>query len=260
MATNTYYGKYRAKVVDIADPQKRGRIRVHCPKVLDEAKSAWCETCVPVAGDNEGDFCLPAVGETVWIEFEEGDANRPILSGGWYSKEKSPKKNYGDAPNERIISFKGTRISMREGQCTITTANSTVILKNNCVSITTDGVPPVGDPPVVPFSTVKVDIEKDSIKMSVDTEQVKASLTKDEINFDFKGGNCTGKVAQDLIELQASSGVSKMSMTQDSVELQSGSGSSKVIMSQGKVTVEASGVSCDFTPSSLTELKSLIGG
>jgi len=62
MAIPTYYGKYRAEVVDVNDPEQRGRIRVQCPKVLGSAKSAWCETCVPVAGDDEGDFCLPASG------------------------------------------------------------------------------------------------------------------------------------------------------------------------------------------------------
>lgn len=27
-----YYGKYRAIVVDVNDPEKRGRIKVQCPK------------------------------------------------------------------------------------------------------------------------------------------------------------------------------------------------------------------------------------
>lgn len=44
MAETKFYGKYRAKVVDVNDPERRGRIRVQCPAVLGIYKSAWCET------------------------------------------------------------------------------------------------------------------------------------------------------------------------------------------------------------------------
>ena len=223
MATPVYYGKYRAKVVDIKDPEKRGRIRVMCPKVLGDAKSAWCETCVPVAGDNDGDFCLPTIGESVWIEFEEGDADRPVLTGGWYSSEKSPKSNYDDASNERIISFKGAKISMRSDQCTIITQDSSVTLKDDHVLVCTDGFQPEGDPIPPPISKVKADIGKDNIEFSVDDGQVKANIRKDDIELNFK----------------------------DAV---------KLTLKENKVIVEVQGISCEFTESSLTTLKSLIGG
>lgn len=128
MSTVTYYGKYRAQVVDVKDPEERGRIRVLCPKVLGNAKSAWCDVCVPVASDNEGDFCLPKVGEFVWVEFEEGNPNRPIYLGGWYSKSKSPQTDYKTAPDERIISFKGNKISMKENQCKVSISKESVEL------------------------------------------------------------------------------------------------------------------------------------
>lgn len=51
MAETKFYGKYRAKVVDVNDPERRGRIRVQCPAVLGIYKSAWCEPCIPYATD-----------------------------------------------------------------------------------------------------------------------------------------------------------------------------------------------------------------
>ena len=62
-----YYGKYRAIVVDVNDPEKRGRIKVQCPKVLGDAKSAWCQPCVPYAYEKGGDFVLPKLNDFVWI-------------------------------------------------------------------------------------------------------------------------------------------------------------------------------------------------
>ena len=62
-----YYGKYRAFVHSVDDPQKRGRIRVVCPRVLGDAVSTCCERVVPLSFDNGGDFALPKVRETIWV-------------------------------------------------------------------------------------------------------------------------------------------------------------------------------------------------
>ena len=112
-----YYGKYRAKVVDIHDPEKRGRIRVMCPKVLGNAKSAWCEPCIPIAYDLGGDFALPKVGEFVWVEFEAGNANKPIYIGGLWSTDKTPSPTYNE--KERLITWGKCRIEMNESTDTI---------------------------------------------------------------------------------------------------------------------------------------------
>lgn len=129
MAVNKYYGKYRAEVVDINDPEKRSRIKVICPSVLGEGNSPWCEICVPVAYDGGGDFCLPKIGEFVWIEFEEGDSNKPIYVGGCWSVNNTPLSDYGEAPTTRIIDFDGSRIIMKKGEMTITAGGATIILK-----------------------------------------------------------------------------------------------------------------------------------
>lgn len=112
MADTKYYGKYRAKVVDVDDPERRGRIRVQCPTVLGVYKSAWCEPCIPYATDFAGDYYVPPLDEAIWVEFEEGDANKPIWNGGWYKIDSSPLLKDSKPNDYRFISFKNTIIRM----------------------------------------------------------------------------------------------------------------------------------------------------
>lgn len=121
-----FYGKYRAKVVDVNDPEKRGRIRVQCPYVLGESKSPWCEPCIPVAYDLGGDFYVPPIGDTVWVEFESGDSSKPIWVGGWWSTEKSPLKDYSKVGKVRVIEFDGCKIEMEKDLITITNGSAVI--------------------------------------------------------------------------------------------------------------------------------------
>lgn len=107
------FGKYRATVFDIKDPEKRGRIKVKCPSALGDATSTWCEVCVPVAiGNKNGDFYLPKEGETVWIEFEQGDVNKPIFVGNWWGDKELPTDELSG--NTRIVSFNDNVITFNQ--------------------------------------------------------------------------------------------------------------------------------------------------
>lgn len=138
MSVKTFYGKYRAKVVDVSDPEKRGRIRVICPKVLGEAKSSWCEPCIPVAYDLGGDFAIPKVGEFVWVEFEEGNPNKPVYTGGLWSKNKSPSPTY--TVGSRLITWGKCKITMTENSVEISVNNSTIKVSGSGVSISSNSV------------------------------------------------------------------------------------------------------------------------
>jgi Type VI secretion system/phage-baseplate injector OB domain len=86
-----YYGKYRGTVLVNVDPQQTGRIMAQVPDVLGETPSSWALPCVPVAGIQAGAFMVPPLGSQVWIEFEQGDPNRPIWTGGfWGATEEVP--------------------------------------------------------------------------------------------------------------------------------------------------------------------------
>ena len=145
MAVNKYYGKYRAKVVDINDPEKRGRIRVMCPKILREYKSAWCEPCIPVAFDLGGDFALPKINEFVWIEFESGDVNKPIYTGGLWSKNMSPSESYNE--KQRLITWGDCIIEMDEDSNTVKIAvgSSSIVVSEDSIELVSSSITKNGD-------------------------------------------------------------------------------------------------------------------
>jgi Type VI secretion system/phage-baseplate injector OB domain len=79
-----YYGKYRGLVLDNIDPLQIGRILAQVSDVLGESPSSWAMPCVPAAGIQAGCFIVPPIGSQVWIEFEQGDTDYPIWTGGFW--------------------------------------------------------------------------------------------------------------------------------------------------------------------------------
>ena len=79
-----YYGKYRGLVVNNIDPMQIGRIMAQVPDVLGEIPSSWALPCVPAAGIQAGCFMIPPLGSQVWIEFEQGNPDYPIWTGGFW--------------------------------------------------------------------------------------------------------------------------------------------------------------------------------
>lgn len=79
-----FYGKYRASVLANVDPKQLGRLTLQIPDVLGSVPSTWALPCFPAAGRRMGVFALPPVGAAVWAEFEHGDPDHPIWTGGWY--------------------------------------------------------------------------------------------------------------------------------------------------------------------------------
>ena len=79
-----HYGKYRGLVIDNIDPEQIGRILVQVPDVLGEIPASWAMPCVPAAGIQAGCFIVPPIGSQVWVEFEQGDPDYPIWTGGFW--------------------------------------------------------------------------------------------------------------------------------------------------------------------------------
>ncbi len=83
-----FFGKYRGLVVDNADPELLGRLKVRVPSVLgNEVVTGWALPCLPYGGDaDQGMLFIPEVGAGVWVEFEEGDLEFPVWVGTFWSK------------------------------------------------------------------------------------------------------------------------------------------------------------------------------
>jgi len=83
-STQRYFGKYRATVIENIDPIQIGRIIAMVPDVLGPTPSSWAMPCVPAAGIQSGVFVVPPIGSGVWMEFEQGNPDYPIWTGGFW--------------------------------------------------------------------------------------------------------------------------------------------------------------------------------
>ena len=81
-----FYGKYRGLVIDNIDSQQIGRVLVQVPAVLGENTSSWAMPCVPAAGIQSGCYIVPPILSQVWVEFEQGDPDCPIWTGGFWGQ------------------------------------------------------------------------------------------------------------------------------------------------------------------------------
>lgn len=79
-----YFGKYRGVVSRLDDPKKMGRLMAKVPVVLGtDFDIGWALPTPPVGGGrNVGFIAHPAIGDYVWIEFEEGDPEKALWSAG----------------------------------------------------------------------------------------------------------------------------------------------------------------------------------
>ena len=85
-----FYGKYRGTVENNVDPMQLGRVQVSCPAVLGTGQLSWALPCSPYAGNGVGLFLVPPVGANVWVEFEAGNPNVPILGGCFWGTAEVP--------------------------------------------------------------------------------------------------------------------------------------------------------------------------
>jgi uncharacterized protein involved in type VI secretion and phage assembly len=108
-----FYGKYRGTVTDNADLLMLGRVRAKIPDILGDKESGWALPCSPYAGKGVGLFLVPPKGASVWIEFEYGNPDRPIWSGGFWDKAT-------DLPVQSAPQLLPDNKVLKTNNCTIT--------------------------------------------------------------------------------------------------------------------------------------------
>jgi hypothetical protein len=91
---NRLFGVYAGEVVNNIDPMMLGRVQVKVPAMLGEGSLNWAMPCAPFAGDGVGFFTVPPVGANVWVAFEGGDPDRPIVLGGFWGPGELPEPTY----------------------------------------------------------------------------------------------------------------------------------------------------------------------
>jgi uncharacterized protein involved in type VI secretion and phage assembly len=147
-----FFGKYRALVENVDDPEKMGRITVKLPAVYGETESPWALPCVPFAGKKHGLVVLPEKGDGVWIEFEEGNRSRPVWTGCWWAKGEMPdpgttatrilatSKGHklildDDGDEVKLLHAKGAAITLTGSEITLEVKSKKIVISSSGVDI-----------------------------------------------------------------------------------------------------------------------------
>ena len=107
-------GVYRGIVVDNDDTARpshvyRGLLKINVPQVygvdIPDTDLPWAEPCLPFGGGrldgvSYGFFALPQIGSTVWIMFENADAQRPVWMGTWFGEKDATPELADEAVND----------------------------------------------------------------------------------------------------------------------------------------------------------------
>jgi uncharacterized protein involved in type VI secretion and phage assembly len=89
-----WFGLYPALVVDLVDPDGKGRIKVKFPSfgAAGESVTAWATLITPYADADQGLEILPEVDSQVVVAFEAGDPMRPYIVGAcWNGRAGLPE-------------------------------------------------------------------------------------------------------------------------------------------------------------------------
>jgi uncharacterized protein involved in type VI secretion and phage assembly len=86
------YGVTIAIVTNTQDPQKLGRVQVKLPLLSMLDHSDWVRMLTPMAGKEQGLYCLPQVDDEVLVAFEQGDPNQPYVLGALWNANANPPK------------------------------------------------------------------------------------------------------------------------------------------------------------------------
>ena len=92
-----YLGRYRGFVVDVNDPLRTFRVKVRVAEILGrEIITDWANTDqMSASGPDFGGPAGLELETPVFVQFESGDVNRPLVVGTWFRK---PSDGPPDAP------------------------------------------------------------------------------------------------------------------------------------------------------------------
>jgi hypothetical protein len=140
-APHKFYGKYRGTVLMNEDPMQMGRIIAMVPDVSTVMPTSWAMPCFPATGIQYGICVIPPLGAGVWIEFEQGDPDFPIWTGGFYGSaaEVPPlvRARTPVSPGVVLQTFLQSTVAITDvpPQILIKCGSSTIMLRPDGISI-----------------------------------------------------------------------------------------------------------------------------
>ena len=81
-----------------------GRIQVMFPWDRQGTGTYWARVSQVWAGNHWGALFLPRIGQEVWVDFEEGDPDHPVIVGSVYNADQMPPGTLPD--NQNISGFR----------------------------------------------------------------------------------------------------------------------------------------------------------
>jgi phage baseplate assembly protein V len=105
-----------AVVVDNADPESLGRVKVRFPSLGTAARpvpDTWARLATLMAGKDHGSWFMPDVGEQVLVAFEAGNVAHPFVIGSLWSANSPPPKTMDASNNQKVLrSRNGVKITL----------------------------------------------------------------------------------------------------------------------------------------------------
>jgi hypothetical protein len=164
-----FFGKYRGKVEANLDPFGQGRLQVSVPAVLGDARMAWAMPCSPYAGPGVGLFMIPPAGAQIWVEFEGGDPDFPIWSGGFWGAGEAPSPAPGPPQiAQKILKTDSITLTLNDlpggGGVTLDVASPAVAVAAT-IEVTSAGI-------VLSVSSAKIEITAAGVAINGDALRV----------------------------------------------------------------------------------------
>ena len=130
-----YYSCYRAFVIDNEDPEGLSRLILRIPDLTGiDIHNKWAWPRNVFSGKDYGSQCIPEKNTMVWVEFENGDPQKPVWSHGYHGKNEKPttlkdiKNFWFKTPGGHLLELDDTKKELR-----ITTINNKTLIEKEGV-------------------------------------------------------------------------------------------------------------------------------
>ena len=106
-----------ARVIDNNDPEGWGRVRVQFIwQEKHQTKTPWIRVVQPHTGADKGFYFIPEIGEEVWVDFEDQNAERPFVVGSNYNGKEFSKYHTAGNDKKVIHTRSGTKIILNDAE------------------------------------------------------------------------------------------------------------------------------------------------
>ena len=114
---------YKAIVVENNDPEKHGKIKARVSKIFDGIEDGKLPWAIPTFGHvdgatkDSGIICIPKIGSTVLLHFQNGSPFHPIYSGYTVDEKTKLEEANTNYPDRAVIRFQNGLIVVIDTKC-----------------------------------------------------------------------------------------------------------------------------------------------